>query len=108
VGVSNRFRVRLTRGAETLDDEWILAAVTRVTLTSSADFAFFFPTFRQGPVPTSGALLNISRGSRQNRPELNLSYVLPETPQRCGIDLDAYPIFRTLIRMPTFDAVVEA
>lgn len=108
VGVSNRFRVRLTRGAETLDDEWILAAVTRVTLTSSADFAFFFPTFRQGTVPTSGALLNISRGSRQNRPELNLSYVLPETPQRCGIDLDAYPIFRTLIRMPTFDAVVEA
>ncbi len=109
VGDSNRFRVRLARGTETLDDEWTLASVIRMTLAVSADFfALVFPSLRQGDTPTSGTVLNISLASEQNETGFNLSYVLPEIPQRCGIDLEAYPIFRTLIRFPTFDAVVEA
>jgi len=108
VGNSNRFRVRLTRGAETMDDEWTLAGVTRATLSSSADFVYFFPTFRIGTTPVSGGILSITRGSTQNQPEINLSYVLPESPQRCGIDTEKYPVFKTLISLPTFDAVVAA
>ena len=107
IGDSNRFRVRLTRGGETMDDEWTLAAVTRVTLSSSADFVFFFPAFRVGTAPISGGILNISRGSTQNQPELNLSYVTPQSPRHCGIDIETYPVFRTLISFPTFDAVAE-
>jgi hypothetical protein len=38
--------------------------------------------------------------------DLNISYVDPNDPRKAGIDLKAYPVFGTKIKIPTFDAEV--
>ena len=106
VGNSNTFNVRLTRGVEVLEDTWTLRQISAVDLGLADSFKLFFPTVVPGDVPAFGVSLNIQRTSVHSPFDLNISFVDPSTPNKCGIDVTTYPAFTTKIKLPTFDATV--
>ena len=105
---SHAFRVSLTRGDEVVNDVWYLRAINAVKRSDGEEMAMFFPGILPSDVPSSGIALHISRASARDNfgDMLNVSYVDPADPNKAGIDLAAYPAFGTVIRFPTFDAVV--
>jgi len=106
IGDSHAFRVQLTRGAEVLDDVWKLRNVSAIKPTDAETMALFFPGVTSSDLPLTGIALNIVRDSVHSPFDLNLSYVDPSDPKKAGIDLSAYPIFSSKIKLPTFDATV--
>jgi hypothetical protein len=106
IGDSNAFRVHLTRSDEVLDDVWTLNRIESIQPGDANSFSLFFPGVGSSDFPTTGTSLHIVRASVAGPFDLNISYVDPNDPRKAGIDLKAYPVFGTKIKIPTFDAEV--
>ena len=108
IGDSNRFKVHLAREGESANDEWVLTAIAPATAFSSS--MLFLNAFRvgQGELPLTGKALNVIRASVGDKFDLNVSFGDPADPSKCGIDVTAFPVFASKIKIATFDAHVVA